>query len=81
MEEEELYWLWYVIELLESCETLLDSNSHRELVDDELTLFKSCDAVRYWEVDWWVGFSDEVIIISGFGAGIVIILSSSYGEK
>ena len=81
VKEEELYWFWYVVELLESCESLLDSDSHRKLVDDELILFKCCDDVRYWEINWWVGLSDEVIMISGFGAGIVISLSSSYGEK
>ena len=47
VKEEELYWFWYVVELLESCETLLDSDSHRKLVDDELILFKCCDDVRY----------------------------------
>ena len=81
MEGEELYWFWCVVELLDSCETLLDSDSYRELVDDELTLFESFDAVRYWEIDWWFGLSDGVIIISGVDTGIVIILSSSYRKK
>ena len=33
VDEEELYRLWYLSELLESCEILLDSDSHEELVD------------------------------------------------
>ena len=41
VDEEDLYWLWCVSELLESCKTLLDSESHEELVSNELTLFAS----------------------------------------
>ena len=77
IDEEELYWLWYVSELLESCETQFDNESQEELVDDKLTIFESCDTVRYWDVDWWVIFSDEIIMISDFKSGIVIVLSPS----
>ena len=73
--------MWYVSELLESCETLFDSESQEELVDDKLTLFESCDTVRYWDVDWWVIFSDEIIMIFDFKTSIVLVLSSSYREK
>ena len=76
VDEEDLYWLWCVLELLESCETLLDSESHEDLVNNEMTLFESCNTVRYWEVDWWVEFLDELIMISDVDTGIGIVLSS-----
>ena len=47
VDDKELYWLWYVLELLESCETQIDHDSYEELIDDELNMFESCDIVRY----------------------------------
>ena len=47
VDDKELYWFWYVLELLESCETQIDHDSYEELIDDELNMFESCDTVRY----------------------------------
>ena len=73
--------MWYILELLESYETLLDSESQEELIEDDLVLFGSCDTDRYWELDWWVEFVDELPVLSDVDTGIVISLSSSYGER